>query len=71
MVNQEVEQFLQLFVTQCQDDWDEWLSIAEFAYNDQVKCYEALEFFKGPLLFLCPSPLLSFLGELMEWFGDV
>ena len=35
-VNQEVEQFLQLFMNQCQDDWDEWLSIAEFTYNDQV-----------------------------------
>src|SRR6266481_6093042 len=35
-VNQEVEQFLQLFVNQQQDDWYEWVSIAEFAYNDQI-----------------------------------
>src|SRR5882724_2042371 len=35
-VNQEVEQFLQLFMNQCQDNWDKWLSIAEFSYNDQV-----------------------------------
>jgi len=35
-VNQEVKQFLQLFMNQCQDDWYKWLSIAEFAYNDQV-----------------------------------
>src|SRR5882724_10363631 len=35
-VNQEVEQFLRLFVNQHQDDWDEWLSIAEFAYNNRV-----------------------------------
>jgi len=35
-VNQEVEQFLQLFVNQHQDDWDKWLSIAEFAYNNRV-----------------------------------
>jgi len=35
-VNQEVEQFLRLFVNQCQDDWDEWLSIAEFTYNNRV-----------------------------------
>ena len=33
-VNQEVEQFLHLFVNQRQDDWYDWLSIAEFAYND-------------------------------------
>ena len=35
-VNQEVEQFLQLFVNQCPDDWYEWLSINQFAYNNQV-----------------------------------
>src|SRR5882724_6359622 len=35
-VNQEVEQFLRLSVNQRQDDWDEWLSIAEFAYNNRV-----------------------------------
>ena len=35
-VNQEVKQFLQLFMNQHQDDWDEWLSIAKFAYNDWV-----------------------------------
>ena len=35
-VNQEVKQFLQLFVNQHKDDWDEWLSIAEFTYNDWV-----------------------------------
>ena len=33
-VNQEVEQFLHLFVNQRQDDWYNWLSIAKFAYND-------------------------------------
>src|SRR5467141_2284247 len=35
-VNQEVEQFLQLFVNQQQDDWYKWLAIAEFSYNDQI-----------------------------------
>src|SRR5882724_6157848 len=35
-VNQEVKQFLQPFINQCQDDWHKWLSIAEFAYNDRV-----------------------------------
>src|SRR5882672_9169846 len=35
-VNQEVEQFLQLFVNQWKDDWYEWLAIAEFTYNDQI-----------------------------------
>ena len=35
-VNQEVEQFLRLFINQRQDDWYDWLLIAEFAYNDRV-----------------------------------
>ena len=35
-INQEVEQFLYLFVNQRQDNWYDWLSIAKFAYNDRV-----------------------------------
>src|SRR5882672_999062 len=35
-VNQEVKQFLRLFINQQQDDWYEWLAIAEFAYNDRI-----------------------------------
>ena len=35
-VNQEVKQFLHLFVNQRQDDWYNWLSIAKFSYNDHV-----------------------------------
>jgi hypothetical protein len=35
-VNQEMEQFLRLFVNQRQDDWDELLAIGEFAYNNHV-----------------------------------
>src|SRR5467141_5346123 len=35
-VNQEVEQFLRLFVNQRQDNWYKWLAIVEFAYNDWI-----------------------------------
>lgn len=35
-INQEVEQYLRIFVNQCQDDWYDWLSMAEFTYNDRV-----------------------------------
>src|SRR5882672_10181951 len=35
-VNQEVKCFLQLFINQRQDNWYEWLAIAEFAYNDRI-----------------------------------
>ena len=33
-VNQEIEQYLRLFINQCQDDWFKWISLAEFAYNN-------------------------------------
>src|SRR3979490_2986738 len=35
-VNQEIEQYLRLFVNQCQDDWLEWISLAESAYNNRI-----------------------------------
>jgi hypothetical protein len=35
-VNQELEQYLHLFVNERQDDWDELLPLAEFQYNNHV-----------------------------------
>ena len=35
-VNQEIEQFLCLLVNHRQDDWSEWLPLAEFSYNNCV-----------------------------------
>jgi hypothetical protein len=35
-VNQELEQYLQVFVNKCQDNWDELLPMAEFQYNNHV-----------------------------------
>ena len=35
-VNQELEQFLQLFINQWQDNWDDLLPFAEFQYNNHV-----------------------------------
>jgi len=35
-VNQEVEQYLRLFISHRQDDWPEWIATAEFAYNNKV-----------------------------------
>jgi len=34
-VNQELEQYLRVFVNERQDDWDELLPMAEFQYNNQ------------------------------------
>jgi transposase InsO family protein len=35
-VNQELEQYLRVFVNERQDDWDELLPMAEFQYNNHV-----------------------------------
>ena len=35
-VNQEIEQFLHLFVNHRQDDWSEWRPLAEFSYNNRI-----------------------------------
>lgn len=35
-VNQVIEQYLHIFVNQRQDDWSEWLPLAEFSYNNRV-----------------------------------
>jgi hypothetical protein len=35
-VNQEIEQYLRVFVNQCQDDWYDWLALVEFSYNDRI-----------------------------------
>lgn len=36
-INQEIEQYLRVFVNHKQDDWAEWLPMAGFAYNDKVQ----------------------------------
>jgi len=35
-INQDLETFLRMFVNQRQDDWVDWLPIAEFAYNNRI-----------------------------------
>jgi transposase InsO family protein len=34
-INQEVEQYLRVFCNHRQNDWSEWLTLAEFAYNNR------------------------------------
>src|SRR5258705_13107487 len=36
-VNQEIEQYLRLFVEHQQSDWMDWLPMAEFSYNNQMQ----------------------------------
>ncbi len=35
-VNQEIEKYLRIFVNYRQDDWTDWLPLAEFMHNNQV-----------------------------------
>src|SRR5258708_31151774 len=35
-VNQEIEAYLQVFMSHRQDDWADWLPLAEFTYNNKV-----------------------------------
>src|SRR5712664_3988982 len=35
-MNQEIEAYLQVFMSHRQDDWANWLLLAEFAYNNKV-----------------------------------
>ena len=36
-INQEIEQYLRIFVNHHQDDWAEWLPMAAFSYNNKVQ----------------------------------
>ena len=35
-VNQELEQYLRMFIDHKQEQWPEWLGTAEFAYNNKA-----------------------------------
>ena len=35
-LNQEIKQYLQMFVSHHQNDWPEWIACAEFAYNNKI-----------------------------------
>ena len=34
--NQELEQYLRMYVNHRQNNWSEWLAIAEFAFNNKI-----------------------------------
>jgi hypothetical protein len=36
-MNQELEQYLRMFIDHCQTDRQEWLAIAEFSYNNKFQ----------------------------------
>src|SRR6266436_7132120 len=45
-MNQEIEVYLWVFVSHRQDDWADWLPLAEFAYNNKVHSATCQTLFK-------------------------
>jgi len=35
-INQELEQYLRVFIDHRQEQWPDWLDMAEFAYNNKI-----------------------------------
>jgi len=46
-VNQELEQYLRMFIDYRQEQWPEWLEIAEFVYNNKVHSSTQISPFKA------------------------
>jgi len=46
-MNQELEQYLQMFIDHRQEQWPEWLGMAEFAYNNKVHAGTKVSPFKA------------------------
>ena len=58
-MNQELEQYLQLFVEHRQKDWPEWLAAAEFAVNNKVHAATKV------------SPFMANYGKELRMGGDI
>jgi len=46
-INQELEQYLRMFIDQQQEQWPDWLGIAEFAYNNKAHSSTKTSLFKA------------------------
>jgi len=46
-INQELEQYLHMFIDHCQEQWSEWLGTAEFAYNNKAHTSTKVSPFKA------------------------
>jgi len=45
-MNQELEQYLRMFINHHQEQWPEWLGTAEFAYNNKIQTSTKVSPFK-------------------------
>ena len=46
-MNQELKQYLRMFIDHRQEQWPDWLVIAEFAYNNKVQTSTKVSLFKA------------------------
>jgi len=46
-VNQELEQYLRMFIDHRQEQWPDWLGMAEFAYNNKIHSSTKVSPFKA------------------------
>ena len=46
-INQELEQYLRMFIDHRQEQWPDWLATAEFAYNNKVQTSTKVSLFKA------------------------
>src|SRR5258706_3140762 len=71
-VNQEIEAYLQVFVSHQQDDWANWLLLAEFAYNNKVHAathWTPFELNAGQHLCLGVEPMKTSTVETADSFA--
>jgi len=46
-MNQELEQYLRMFIDHRQEQWPDWLATAEFVYNNKVQTSTKVSLFKA------------------------
>src|SRR5258708_1440524 len=72
-VNQEIEAYLWVFVSHCQDDWADWLPLAKFAYNNHVHsttCHTPFELDSGQHQWMGSEPTWSSAVEAADNFAQ-
>jgi len=46
-INQELEQYLRVFIDHRQEQWPDWLGMAEFVYNNKIHTATKISLFKA------------------------
>src|SRR6266446_6459894 len=70
-MSQEIEAYLQVFISHQQDDWADWLPLAEFAYNNKVHvamCQTLFELDAGQHPHLGVEPMRTLTVEAADTF---